>query len=29
MRPLVRLLGADDLIANSLEFVEGFGHRAR
>ncbi|HKB76236.1 MAG TPA: HAD family hydrolase, partial [Myxococcales bacterium] len=24
MRPLVRLLGADDLIANSLEFVEGF-----
>ncbi|MFL5292479.1 MAG: HAD family hydrolase [Myxococcales bacterium] len=24
MEPLVRLLGADDLIANSLEFVEGF-----
>jgi HAD superfamily hydrolase (TIGR01490 family) len=24
MRPLVRHLGADDLIANSLEFVEGF-----
>ncbi len=24
MRPLVRYLGADDLIANSLEFVEGF-----
>jgi len=24
MRPLVRFLGADDLIANSLEFVEGF-----
>ena len=24
MRPLARLLGADDLIANSLQFVEGF-----
>jgi HAD superfamily hydrolase (TIGR01490 family) len=24
MRPLARYLGADDLIANSLEFVEGF-----
>jgi len=24
MRPLVKHLGADDLIANSLEFVEGF-----
>lgn len=24
MRPLVRLLGADDLIANQLQFVEGF-----
>jgi len=24
MKPLARLLGADDLIANSLQFVEGF-----
>ena len=24
MRPLARFLGADDLIANSLQFVEGF-----